>query len=381
MPFFSFALKDSSYQFKSQIIENKVTYYSKNLNLWNQLKSKNAKNIINFIRFEKREKINKLKKKILFCVPPKIGLGDAVEYGIAIQSIIKSNKFKKIGVAFSAEYSFFFKKKFKIKNIYPFIISKKDIESYDNVFHLTLEIEALKSQKYLRSDIVSEVLNYFKISNKKNEKIKSINKKKINKISIFPISTSPLRTMPVNILNELLLFLKNKIEVEIFFNDKSDISKFIEKNIIMNNFTKKDPKNLNSLIRSIEKIEFGIFVDSGPLHISKIIGKKGILVETSVSGNVLLKNYKQIKVVKNEFISTYCKAPCGLVDIFSFNKKIGCYSSLKVKQKKILNLENFNELQRREIKQNNIFYLLNPVGCVESININNIKKIIEREVF
>jgi len=381
MPFFSFELKDNSYQFKSQIIENKVTYYSKNLNLWNQLKSKNAKNIINFIRFEKREKINKLKKKILFCVPPKIGLGDAVEYGIAIQSIIKSNKFKKIGVAFSAEYSFFLKKKFKIKNIYPFIISKKDIESYDNVFHLTLEIEALKSQKYLRSDIVSEVLNYFKISNKKNEKIKSINKKKINKISIFPISTSPLRTMPVNILNELLLFLKNKIEVEIFFNDKSDISKFIEKNIIMNNFTKKDPKNLNSLIRSIEKIEFGIFVDSGPLHISKIIGKKGILVETSVSGNVLLKNYKQIKVVKNEFISTYCKAPCGLVDIFSFNKKIGCYSSLKVKQKKILNLENFNELQRREIKQNNIFYLLNPVGCVESININNIKKIIEREVF
>ena len=107
MPYFSFALKNTSYQFKSQIIENKVTYYSKNLNLWNRLKSKNAKNIINFIRFEKREKINKLKKKILFCVPPKIGLGDAVEYGIAIQSIIKSNKFKKIGVAFSAEYSFF----------------------------------------------------------------------------------------------------------------------------------------------------------------------------------------------------------------------------------------------------------------------------------
>ena len=187
--------------------------------------------------------------------------------------------------------------------------------------------------------------------------------------------------MPVNILNELLLFLKNKIEVEIFFNNKSDISKFIEKNIIMNNFTKKDPKNLNSLIRSIEKIEFGIFVDSGPLHISKIIGKKGILVETSVSGNVLLKNYKQIKVVKNEFIATYCKAPCGLVDIFSFNKKIGCYSSLQVKQKKILDLENFNQLQRREIKKNNLFYLLNPVGCVESININNIKKIIEREVF
>ena len=42
MPFFSFALKDSSYQFKSQKIDNNTTYFSKNLNLWNHLNSKKS---------------------------------------------------------------------------------------------------------------------------------------------------------------------------------------------------------------------------------------------------------------------------------------------------------------------------------------------------
>ena len=105
------------------------------------------------------------------------------------------------------------------------------------------------------------------------------------------------------------------------------------------------------------------------------------MVETSVSGNVLVNNFKQIKVVKNEFKSRYCQAPCGLIDVFSYNNKIGCYSTINVNQNEILNLKNFNKLQRREIKKNNLFYLLNPVGCVETINIKKIKKLIESEVF
>ena len=242
MPYFSFALKNTSYQFKSQKIENNTRYFSKNLNLWKYLKSNNSENMINFLKYEKRIKLNKLKNKILFCVPPKIGLGDAFEYGLAVQSIINSNLFKKVGVAFSSEYSFILIKKFKIKHVYPYVISEQDLNSYDNIFHFTLEIESLKKQKYLRSDIVSQVCDYFNISQISYNKSKPQNSKKINKISIFPIATSPLRTMPIKALNELLSFLKNKIDVEIFFNKDSNISKFVEKNLIMDNFIKKIQK-------------------------------------------------------------------------------------------------------------------------------------------
>ena len=137
MPFFSFALKDSSYQFKSQKIENNMTYFSKNIDLWNRLKLEKLNNIIDFLKYEKRNKINKLKNNILFCVPPKIGLGDAIEYGLAVQSIIIGNKFKKVGVAFAGEYSYLLRQKFNIKNVYPYVISKEDINSYDNIFHFT----------------------------------------------------------------------------------------------------------------------------------------------------------------------------------------------------------------------------------------------------
>jgi len=179
----------------------------------------------------------------------------------------------------------------------------------------------------------------------------------------------------------LLLFLKNKIEVEIFFDDRSEISQFIEKKLDTKSFIKKNPTNIHSLIESIEQIEYGIFVDSGPLHVSKIMGKKGILVETSVSEKVLLNNYNKIKVVKNQFSSKYCNATCGLIDIFSYKNKVGCYSSAKINQNDILDLESYHSLQRRDVKKNNLFYLLNPVGCVEAININNIKKLIEEDIF
>ena len=41
-----------------------------------------------------------------------------------------------------------------------------------------------------------------------------------------------------------------------------------------------------------------------------------------------------------------------------------------------LDLESYHTLQRRDVKKNNLFYLLNPVGCIEAINIKNIKKLI-----
>ena len=40
------------------------------------------------------------------------------------------------------------------------------MEEYDTIFHLTLEIKALKFQKYKRSNITSEISNYFKLEKK-----------------------------------------------------------------------------------------------------------------------------------------------------------------------------------------------------------------------
>ena len=154
MPYFSFSIKENLNSVEFENIKQNITYYSKNTKLWKLLNSKKMKSKINFIKFENRIKVSILKKNILFCVPPSIGLGDAIEYGLAINSIKENKFFKKIGIAFIGDYSFLFKKYFSADCIYPNIISDQKIKEYDNVFHFTLEIEELKKQKIVRSNIV-----------------------------------------------------------------------------------------------------------------------------------------------------------------------------------------------------------------------------------
>jgi len=380
MPYFSFSIKENLNSSKFGNLKQNITYYSKNTKLWKLLHLKKMKSIISFIRFENRIKVSILKKNILFCVPPSIGLGDAIEYGLAINSIKENNFFKKIGIAFIGDYSFLFKKYFSVDYIYPHVISEQEIKGYEVIFHFTLEIKKLKRQKYARSNIAEQISKYFNIPFK-NSII--FNKKKISKIktvSLFPISNSPIRTMPINLINGLILFLKKRVNVEIYFNNNSEISNYIENNIIKEGYKKIDPVDCPALIKQIENIEYGIFIDSGPLHVAKVLEKKGIFIETSVSNNILLKNFNMIKPIINDYKSAFCKAPCGLIDTFNYKNMVGCYDTLKITQKEILNLSNFNLLQRGQAKKNILFYLLNPVGCIKTLSIKNIIKQIDEDL-
>jgi len=380
MPYFSFSIKENLNSNEFDNVKKNITYFSKNTKLWKLLHSKKMKPMTNFIQFENRTKVSIFKKKILFCVPPSIGLGDAVEYGLAINSIKKNLFFEKIGIAFVGDYSFLFKKYFSADCIYPQIISDAEIKKYDNVFHFTLEIKELKKQKIVRSNIAKQISKYFNIPYNNSINFSKKKYSKIRTVSIFPISKSPIRTMPVNLINELIQFLKNRVNVEIYFNNNSEISHYIENNIIKEGYKKIDPIDCPTLIKKIENIEYGIFIDSGPLHVAKILEKKGIFIETSVSNNILLENANMVKTIMNDYKSSFCKAPCGLIDTFNHKNKVGCYDTLEVKQKEILNLSNLNVLQRGQAKKNILFYILNPVGCIKKLSIRRIIKQIEEDL-
>ena len=136
----------------------------------------------------------------------------------------------------------------------------------------------------------------------------------------------------------------------------------------------KKPKNVESLIKEISNISFGVFIDSGPLHVAKIYDKKGIFIETSVSNKILLSNTSNIEPVINRYKSPFCNGPCGLIDIFFFKKNTGCYETNKISFQNIKNLKSLKELQRGNKKKNNSHFILNPVGCVNKIDIENVIK-------
>ena len=113
---------------------------------------------------------------------------------------------------------------------------------------------------------------------------------------------------------------------------------------------------------------FGVFMDSGPLHVAKILNKKGILITSSVGKEILLKGFNNIEGIDNSYKSAFCKSPCGLVNVFNYKNKIGCYDSLSIEKKTILGLKNFNILQRGKIKESYVNFVFNPINCLKKIN-------------
>ena len=185
--------------------------------------------------------------------------------------------------------------------------------------------------------------------------------------------------MPINFLNELIKVLVKEYVVEIFLDYTSEISKFISDNINIYEAIIIDPKNKSDLISSIKNIEYGLFMDSGPLHVAKTFSKRGLLFETSVSSKILLKNYNLIKGIENKYSSVFCKAPCGLTDIFNYKNTFGCYNSLKIQSSKCKN-DNFKNMTNRGVKNYHLEYVRKPVGCLSSLNIQSIYNIIKKDL-
>ena len=381
MPFFSFSLKKNflnqeefPYIVEENIKEN-VTYYSKNTKLWKTLNKTEFIKFINFVSFEKRKSNKSLEDSILFCLPPSMGLGDLIEYAQFIERLDNSKKYNKIGVAFIGKYSFILKKYFKIKYIFSDVISKENYYNFNNQFHVTLEIEDLKFQKYNRQDINKCLSKFFglKILNKNWKKFKKTN---LNKITIFPISQSPIRSLPPFLINEIIKTYKGKLKIEIVL-DNSDISNFIESKLLINNVDIIKPENLEILSNTVAKINFGIFMDSGPLHLAKLLNKTGILIITSVGHKELLSQSENIYPIKNNFQSHFCSSPCGLTNVFNLDGKIGCFHSLGISKKNFFKIKNLNSLQRGNIKDSYVGLISEPVGCVQNINIKQITNLID----
>lgn len=375
MPYYSFSLKQNYFldeKFKdinSLNLQKNTGYCSKNTNLWKILNKKKFLQYINYVKFEKRQKINRIGKKILFCLPPSIGLGDAIEYALAIKTIKESKFYDKVAVAFVGRYKIIFEKYFNLFDIYSDVISENQLLLFDTVFHVSLEINEFKNQKYIRSDIEKTLLEKFNLKISRN--IISKQNFQIKKITIFPISKSPLRTLSVNIINEIIRNYINAYDIEIVLDDHSDISVNIEKNLNLFNVTVLKPLTLIDLCKEIENIQFGVFPDSGPLHLAKILNKKGLLVTTTVHEKILLNNFDNINVFSNNYKSKFCNSPCGLTNIFNNNGSYGCYDSLSINSSFLLD-KNLNSLQRGDLKNRYLDFIDHPVGCIRNINIDNL---------
>ncbi|PPR40806.1 MAG: hypothetical protein CFH22_01303 [Alphaproteobacteria bacterium MarineAlpha5_Bin12] len=379
MPFFSFILNKncstSSLDLKNcdvEYIKKDTKYFSKNSSIWKILNKKNNQDLLKEINIEKHSKYLPKSEKILFCLPPNPGIGDSIEYGLAIKNIKLNKIFKEIGIAFCSNAHEILSHFTEADNIYSDFISESQIKKYDTIFHFTSEINLLKLQKYERENIEEAINNFFRIKNKILNK--NFANKKISRISIFPISNSPIRTLPINLIDNIISHLINKkYEVDLILGNDQITTEHFRNLKNLNKCKVYNPSNLKDLVKYIKTIEFGVFCDSGPLHISKIYNKKGILISTSVDSKKILYENSNITYYNSNFKSNYCSAPCGLTNIINFNNEHGCYYSLKKEKKLVFENTKIHLLNRGNLKKSYKYFLNNPVGCIESINYQKIK--------
>ena len=381
MPYFSFILNEKKV---IPIIgeygkfDKSIKYYSKNTRLWSKLKKlKKNLNLID-LSYEKRYLSKKIYNSILFCLPPNIGLGDAIEYSLAIKSIKNHYPKKIIGVAHVGYFKSIFYDHFGIDLVYDYI-SENELFFFDSVFHFTSEIQDLVFQKYDRKNIEKIITDYFKVPLYRHKEVIKNKQIKVNTISIFPISQSPLRSLPIFILNSIITNFINNYQIEIYLDSKSEISNYIKVNLKLNSrLIFYDPKNLDTLIKHIKNIQFGIFPDTGPLHIAKVLNKKGVLLTSSVHHDILLNQFSSIKGIESSYKSQYCNGPCGLVNSFEYNGNSGCYDSLSVFKDDIMSIQNKKNLQRGNLKKNYLNLYMNSVNCYKYYDNNIINKHIEK---
>ena len=264
MPFFSFIFEKNSAPISLGIInsnikmlKNETRYYCKNTSVWKNLNKKNYRHIAKDLRLEKHIKVSNKVKKIIFCLPPSIGVGDAIEYALAIKAVEEKKLFEKVGIAFSSRYSSILSQFIKLKNIYPDFISDTQINEYDGLFHFTSEIKELKLQKYQRTNIEECIINYFNVNSYRPSNIYI--KKNISKISIFPIARSPIRTLSSFLVDKISDYLIDKnYSVDIILDNNSKISEIFIKNMQSNSGEILIPDNLENLNDYINNIEFGL---------------------------------------------------------------------------------------------------------------------------
>ena len=384
MPFFSFILNKNYlpselgiFDSNTDILYRKRKYYCKNTKIWNMFSKKNNKFELDNLSFENLISIKDRVNKVIFCIPPNIGLGDAIEYGLAFKAIEKKGLYENISLAFCSRYYKILSNFINPKKIYSDFVGEDQMNEYKNLFHFTSEIESLKLQKYQRKNIELNINKFFNVSNYRPS-IKKL-KNKISRISIFPISKSPIRTLSVDLINDINKYLLDKnYVVDLVLGDNDLTSSFFLENLKTNLINIHNPSNLSELNNYIKNIEIGIFCDSGPLHLAKIYRKKGLLISTSVDSNNILNKEDNIVFYNSEFESEYCSAPCGLTNIINLDNQHGCFNTLKKNKNYVFHKSNISLLNRGNLEKSYKNFVENPVGCVKSIKFENIRTFIDQ---
>jgi hypothetical protein len=269
---------------------------------------------------------------------PSVAIGDCVGYFLFLQSVIKTIGPAKVAVAFAGSAADIFSLAGNIE-VFPLWISQDTFQRFDHIIDF-LDIPPLRAIAQHSCDIEGVLLDATGLApcvdyGGMKRQIPASRPR----IGIFPLASTPMRSLPPALTVFLAKQLSEFARIEVFLDERQRQSQIyasalsqMPAGIVLN----KGLPNLLELLEVMAKIDFGIFSDSGPAHLTKFLGIPGLAIHTSGDAAPLHGRFENLQAWQSTCAGPFCRAPCGLSGFrITSDKRIGCMGSLACHQSEL----------------------------------------------
>lgn len=121
--------------------------------------------------------------------------------------------------------------------------------------------------------------------------------------------------------------------------------------------------NVDELIGRLRQVDYVVACDSGPAHLTKLLGLPGFAIYTAVAASVVQGSFRNLGTWQATYRGSYCAAPCGLVGLMATRdtSRYGCMDTLRAERATLIRPARIPDAEVRR------FLLEKPVGCIAAV--------------
>jgi hypothetical protein len=305
-------------------------------------------------------------RSVLFLLPSD-GLGDCILYAGAIRQVIRAYRPGRLAVAFPGRSTDVFAHLGMAAEIYPLLLPHRALLGRDLVVDFETDIPALRHGGLEMIAIDALILEHLGLPTGYRWPHRRA-PRAVRRVAIFPQSSSSIRTLPPALTAFLVGELRARgFAVEVMVEPRFRQGRLYRERLaamlgpdapIVDNLATVD-----RLLGFIRDIDYGIFCDSGPAHLSKMFDLPGFGIYTTVAADVVQGGFDNLARWSADYEGDWCRAPCGLVKLMrtADGDRYGCMDSLGRRRAELILPFRVPDA---EVER---FLLAEPVGCVASL--------------
>lgn len=248
--------------------------------------------------------------------------------------------------------------------LYPAWMPQDEMERFKAVIDLN-DVPGRREIEFWPVDMEAELYKLFGFAMPSATAIAPVGEvKKSSEIGILPLASSPLRTLPAQLILRLdEQFRTFGVKPLIVLNPHQQQTSLLRSALEAVNpnlhFT-EDTNSIADLLALMRRLDYAVFADSGPAHLSKLEQRPGAAIFTSAPSELLLGRHRNLFPVQISYSGDYCSAPCGLAKLRqTLAGDVGCMASLQTSVEKLP-----NSISRADSSMVRKMLLQTPVPCV-----------------